>query len=250
MEHKDIFSNRIRELAALSWRRGIAIFSDFLDLYEQDLAQAQKPESLGVTVTRFGGFSSAERCVMGFSPDGPVKGSDFPVDCIQISPTSEKFAQTLSHRDYLGAVLNLGIERQVTGDILVEDKMAYLFCLSKVSDYICEYLEQVSHTKVKAEKITSPERLPSLRFSQKTGSVASVRLDSLLSLAFGQSRSSLVGEIEQGQVFVNGRLITSPAFTPKENDLISVRHKGKFRFDEIGQRSKKGRIYVTISKYE
>ena len=249
MEHKDIFSKRIRELAALSWQRGVVTFSDFLDLHEQDIAHSQKKENAGVTVTGFGGFEGAERCVLGFSPGGELVPEDFPIDCIWITPLSEKFAQLLSHRDYLGAILNLGLDRAVTGDILVEDKNAYLFCLSKVSDFLCENLVQVKHTMVKAEKILSPERLPSPRLIPKTASVASIRLDSLLSLAFGESRSSLVTLISQGQVFVNGRLVTSASFVPVEGDMISVRHKGRFRFEEVGSRSKKGRIYVTISKY-
>ena len=79
--------------------------------------------------------------------------------------------------------------------------------------------------------------------------MASVRLDSLLSLAFGASRSSLAGQIEGGKVFVNGRLVTSESCRLKEGDLISVRGMGRFRLQEIGGQSKKGRSYVTLCKY-
>ena len=82
-----------------------------------------------------------------------------------------------------------------------------------------------------------------------TGTAASVRLDSLLSLAFGASRSSLTGLIEGGKVFVNGRLVTSNGYQPKEGDLVSVRGMGRFRLQGIGGQSKKGRSYVTLLKY-
>ena len=82
-----------------------------------------------------------------------------------------------------------------------------------------------------------------------TGTMASVRLDSLLSLAFKASRSSLTGLIEGGSVFVNGRLVTSNGYQPKEGDLISVRGMGRFRLQGVGGQSKKGRSYVTLLKY-
>ena len=79
--------------------------------------------------------------------------------------------------------------------------------------------------------------------------MASVRLDRLLSLAFGASRSSLSGLIEGAKVYVNGRLITSHGYQPEEGDIISVRGMGKFRYDGCTGRSRKNRLTVTVSKY-
>lgn len=78
---------------------------------------------------------------------------------------------------------------------------------------------------------------------------ASVRLDSLIGLAFQTSRSSMVSSIEGGLVFVNGKLVTSNGYEPKEGDIISVRHKGRFIFDGITRQTKKGRLGVRIRKY-
>ena len=79
--------------------------------------------------------------------------------------------------------------------------------------------------------------------------MASVRLDKLLALAFNASRSSLTGLIEGGKVFVNGKLVTSNGYEPKEGDLVSVRGMGRFRFQGTGGQSKKGREYVTLWRY-
>lgn len=82
-----------------------------------------------------------------------------------------------------------------------------------------------------------------------SGTCASVRLDSLISLAFKTSRSSMVSYIEGGQVFVNGKLITSNGYEPKDGDIISVRGKGRFIFDGVSHQTKKGRCSVRIMRY-
>ena len=81
------------------------------------------------------------------------------------------------------------------------------------------------------------------------GTVSSLRLDSLLSLAFSASRSKLVAYIENGKVFVNGKLITSNGYQIKEDDIISVRGLGRFQFKETLSQTKKGRYYVTLHLY-
>ena len=86
-------------------------------------------------------------------------------------------------------------------------------------------------------------------YKEITGTVASVRLDRLLALAFGVSRSSLTGLIEGGKVFVNGRLVTSNGYEPKEGDLVSVRGMGRFRYAGGGGQSRKGREYVILQRY-
>ena len=116
-------------------------------------------------------------------------------------------------------------------------------------DFIIENLCRIRHTNVLAEVVKKPEELPALEFQTTTGSVASLRLDSILALAFHASRSSLVQNIESGNVFVNGKMITSNGYQLKEGDIISLRGKGKFQFMESGGQSKKGRLFVKINRY-
>ena len=143
----------------------------------------------------------------------------------------------------------LGVDRSVVGDILIEDHTASFFCLHRMTDFFLENLCRVRHTTVVASRIEDPGEFPQPKMTPITGTCASVRLDSLIALAFGTSRSSIVHCIEEGLVFVNGKLITSNGYEPKEGDIISVRKKGRFIFDGVSRRTKKGRLGVRILLY-
>ena len=135
------------------------------------------------------------------------------------------------------------------GDILIEDHTASFFCLHRMTDFFLENLCRVRHTTVVASRIEDPGEFPQPKMTPITGTCASVRLDLLIALAFGTSRSSIVHCIEEGLVFVNGKLITSNGYEPKEGDIISVRKKGRFIFDGVSRRTKKGRLGVRILLY-
>lgn len=249
MEKDEFFLKRIRELANLSYQRDIVIFSDFLNLNEQNMVNSQNLRSLGVKVESFGGYVNAERQMVAFHPDALAFPWEYPIDCLKIRPMAAKFSEPLSHRDYLGALLNLGVDRNVIGDILVQENTAWFFCADKMTDFFLENLCRVRHTNILIEKVENPDELPAPRMETISGTVASVRLDSLISMAFKASRSSVVPYIEGGQVFVNGKLITSNGYEPKEGDIISVRKKGRFVFNGVSRQTKKGRCGVQIMRY-
>ena len=161
----------------------------------------------------------------------------------------KKFAEELSHRDYLGAVLNLGIERSKTGDILVDGNNALIFVHRDMTEVILRELTRVRHTSVRVDEIPVSEISYEPACEEIRGTVASVRLDSLLALAFSSSRTRLTGLIEGAKVYVNGRLVTSNGYQPAEGDIVSVRGMGKFRFESSGSRTRKNRITVVICKY-
>lgn len=162
---------------------------------------------------------------------------------------NKKFSDALSHRDYLGAILNLGIERPKLGDILVEEDRAYVFCKDNMAEFISEELTRVRHTSVLCKQVPMGEFSYTPRTEMIRGTVASVRLDSVLALAFRSSRSSLSGWIEGGKVFVNGRAVLSNGYNLKEGDVVSARGLGKFRYLGMTAQTKKGRCYVDIEKY-
>lgn len=249
MDKNEFFTKRIRELANISFQRDIVTFSDFLNLNERNIVNSLDFRSSGVIVESFGGYDNAERQMVAFHSDALVYPWEYPIDCLRIRPRAAKFSESLTHRDYLGAVLNLGVDRSVVGDILTEEKEAYLFCLSKMTDFFLENLFRIRHTEVMIEKIENLADLPKPKMESISGTCASVRLDSLISLAFQSSRSSMVAFIEGGLVFVNGRLITSNGYEPKEGDIISVRGKGRFLYDGITRQTKKGRYSVRILRY-
>ena len=240
---------RFLELGEQAWQRGTAVYSDFLNLNELNIFQEVRPKLPHLETESFGGYELAERQIAVFRPEAPLFCTEPPIACLRITPLQEKFAEALTHRDYLGAVLNLGLQRSCLGDILVEDRQAYLFCLTRIAPFICDSLTRVRHTTVSVSMVEAADFHYEPRYREITGTVASVRLDRLLSLAFGASRSSLTGLIEGGKVFVNGKLVTSNGYQPREGDLISVRGMGRFRYQGGGGQSKKGREYVTLLRY-
>lgn len=249
MEKDDFFIKRIRELANLSYQRDIVTFSDFLNLNEQNLVKSQASRFPGVVMESFGGYGEAERQMIAFHPEALVFPWEYPICCLKIEPKAVKFSEELSHRDYLGTILGLGVERSVIGDILLREHAAWVFCQEKMADFIVENLCRVRHTTVLASRVENPEELPGPRLAPVSGTCSSVRLDALIAIAFQSSRSSMVSFIEGGQVFVNGRLVTSNGYEPKEGDIISVRGKGRFLFEETSGRTKKGRTSVRLQKY-
>ena len=188
--------------------------------------------------------------MVAFHPDALLFPWEYPITCLKIEPLAAKFSESLTHRDFLGAVLNLGIERSVIGDILVQEHTAWIFCHNKIADYIIENLTRVRHTAMKISKVDNPEHFPTPHFETISGTCASVRLDTLIGLAFQSSRSSMVSFIEGGQVFVNGKLITSNGYEPKDGDIVSVRGKGRFRYEGILGQTKKGRYSIKLSRYQ
>lgn len=249
MDKDEFLLKRIRELANLSYQRDIVTFTDFLNLNEQNMLVSLKLHQMGVEVKLFGGYEHAERQMAAFFPESLGFSWDYPIDCLKIEPKALRFSEELGHRDYLGALLNLGVDRSVVGDILIKDKEAWFFCLHKMSDFFIENFIRVKHTTVLVSRVEQAEEIPEPEFEMINGTCASVRLDALIGLAFQASRSSMVSFIESGLVFVNDKLITSNGYEPKEGDIISVRGKGRFIYDGVSRQTKKGRLGVRIRKY-
>lgn len=254
-----LLESRFLELSRTAYQREIITYSDFLNLNEQNILHTLPKENLYTRYVSFGGYNLAERQMAAFIPDAlylrygkeslSEEEIEYPFTVLSVAPHNRKFSEELSHRDYLGALLNLGIERSKLGDILISDGEALVFTHNDMCDFISEELTRVRHTTVRVSKkeFNGAEYAPN--YEEIRGTVASVRLDSLLPLAFSSSRTKLSGLIEGAKVFVNGRLVTSNGYQVQEGDIISVRGMGKFRYKGAGQRTRKNRIYVVIHKY-
>ena len=248
---KDEFmlQKRLIELSKITYQRGIVTYSDFLNLNELNILHTIPKNELYTTYETFGGYEFSERQMVAFLPDALCYEKNYPISLLKIEPLQKKFSEKLSHRDYLGSILNLGIERCKLGDILVEDDYALLFAHRSMENFLIEEITRIRHTSVfvTSEELQDLSYTPSVK--EISGTVPSLRLDSLLALAFSSSRSKLVTYIETGKVFVNGKLITSNGYQLKENDIISVRGLGRFQYKETLSQTKKGRFYVTIHLY-
>lgn len=237
---------RFSELSGNAEMRGIYLYTDFLNEFEQSalLLSGIKNASL------FGGFANAERKIAIFGSERDCGYSpEPPVSCIKISPLSLKFSDGLSHRDVLGALMNLGIKREALGDIVFFDNGIYVFCVERMAPFIFENLLKIKHTSVKCEKCESLPEGAGGNFSERVIIIASPRLDAIIGGVFNLSRSSSAALVSGKKVFVNGRLCESSSFSPKENDTVSVRGYGKFKWLGAFSETKKGRAKAKIALY-
>lgn len=257
-KEEQLMERRFTELSRLAYQRDIITYSDFLNLNELDILHTLPKDELYSRYLVFGGYDLAERQMAAFLPDAlylrwkespSYEDIPFPFSVLEISPLHPKYAEALTHRDYLGAILNLGIERCKIGDILIEEKKAYLFVQNGLKDFLTDELTRIRHTAVAVKECEKSGFTYVPRYEEIKGTVASVRLDSLLSLAFSSSRTRLSPLIEGAKVFVNGKLVTSNGYAVKEGDIISVRGMGKFSYEGMISKTKKNRIYVMVHKY-
>ena len=248
-KEEQLLAKRLIELSSNAYHRGIVTYSDFLNLNELNILHSIPKVELSCRYETFGGYELSERQMVAFIPDALYCEINYPMVPIKASPLYPKYAEELTHRDYLGAILNLGINRNKVGDILVNEKEAVIFAHASLQKFFLDELTKVRHTLIQTDIIEYDQFSFQPKFEEIKGTVASIRLDSLLALAFPASRSKMTTVIEAARVFVNGRLITSNGYQLHEGDIVSVRQMGKFKYIGMLTKTKKNRIFVTIHKY-
>ena len=249
-KEEQLFRKRIQELADTCFRRDVPVNTDFLNLSEQTVFHSISGMLPPVRFVLSGGFESSERKVLCFLPAYEEELLDPPFDCLRIAPLNRRFAEELNHRDYLGAIMNLGIERSMLGDIVIKDGDAYIFVLKKMSRYLLESLTTIRHTTVTVELAEDSGELLKPEYEEIQGTVSSIRLDSIVALCGRLSRTKAAAYIEAEKVFINGQIASQVSRTVKEGEILSIRGIGKFKFDIAGGQTKKGRTVVTLLKYK
>ena len=249
-DETELLKKRFAELAAKSYNAGIFTFTDFLGLAEQAVFETVKRQLGGVKYTAFGGADGAERIMLRFGDAGDLGYEvPFPITAIAISPKDKRFAEKLTHRDFLGALLNLGIERSCLGDIVIIDNEGYLFCKEGIAEYICSELFRVRRTEVTVRIVDELPEGELYKTEQVTVQVASERLDAVIARVFSLSREDAQNLFAKRLVFASGKEIQSTSYSPKEGEKISVRGHGRFIYCGAVSLSKKGKINVLIEKY-
>lgn len=242
--------NRFHDLADRSYTQGVFTFTGFLGLGEQDAFWQEEPKLKTAGYTVYGGCENADRVMVRFgSAEELGYEVPFPIVCIHIRPLVSKFADDLTHRDFLGALMNLGIDRSTIGDIKVGEKQAYLFCQDTIGEFICENLNKVRHTSVKCAVTESAEDLVQEEPEIVCVQVQSVRVDAVLSKVYNMSREKSLDLFRAGKVFVNGRLCENNARTLKAGDIVNARGYGKFRLEEGTRETRKGKLAIEAAVY-
>lgn len=242
----DILRNRFKELHNRSATRNIYVYSDFLNAYEQALLENE----IRYGYTLYGGYPDAERKIACFGDERELcYEPDPPLTIICISPLSHKFSDDLTHRDFLGSLIGLGIKRETLGDILISNNKGYLICLETIAQFIKDNLTKVKHTSVSCEFCTEipTEDLP--KPTEKMVIVSSLRLDVLISGVYDISRSKSSALIEGEKVFINGKLTKSNSINIENGSMISVRGYGRFRYTEVLGTTRKDRIRILCEVY-
>ena len=245
-DEAQILKNRFKELSTRSQNRNIYTYSDFLNMHEQTLLH----QEIKFGFTLYGGYEDAERKIVCFGNENDFGYSPQPpLAILLVAPLSAKFSDDLTHRDFLGSILGLGIKRETLGDIIISNNKGYVICLDSIAPYIIDNLTKVRHTSVYCEKCDSlpTDALPEP--TEKMVIVSSLRLDGIISAVYNLSRSKSSALIDGERVFINGKLTTNNSIPLKENDIISVRGQGRFRFKEISGDTRKGRIRILCEVY-
>ena len=250
MEAIELLKKRFCELANKSYNSGVYFFTDFLGLAEQAIFAEVKPSIAHVPYTAFGGDAGCERVMIRFGDEESFGYTeDFPIVCIKAEPVSQKFADRLTHRDFLGALLNLGIERSTLGDIPIVDNVGYIFVKKDIAPFIIAELTRVKHTDVKLS-VTSEVPEGKLFMTERRKIQASgERIDAVIAKLFSLSRSEASSLFSKRLVYVNGRLCENSSYCPKRNEVISVRGYGRFIYLGYETTSKKGKLNIEVDLY-
>lgn len=245
-EQDKLFLSRIGDMIRLAGKRG-EIYSSFLNAHECVAAEAELKRLMYDNYCFYGIFENAERkmlCVFKeyFCPEN----SDFPMTCLTFSYRKEN---VLSHRDFLGAIMALRIKRETVGDIVIGDGVAQVAVSDSVKEVIMSDIRKIGSVGVNIfdECGTILEKVQ--EFKEIKGTVASLRLDSVLSLALNMSRSRISGIIKGIGSEVNYFPKYDSSYNLSQGDIISVKGFGKYRLEEVSGITKKGRIHITVFKY-
>lgn len=255
---KDLIQAQARDKKTQSAQNSMITNTQFLDIKQrQSVISIEKENSKEVNTFYYGGFDDAERVVAVFIPkffefddlfeffaENPDEN---PLTVIKIM--KDKFS-TLSHRDYLGSLMGLGIKREMIGDIVVNDSGCYIICMKSISKFIMQNLERIGRGTAKMQEVDFSQICQqNVSVQEMFLSVSSLRLDNIVGSVFNLSRNSANEKILGGIVFVNGEQKLKNDFRVQQNDKIVLRGKGKAVIFEIVGESRKGKIQLKIHRY-
>ena len=243
----------IEDLAHTAFSRGIARYSSFLSDREQELARAALGRAGVQEGWRFeGGWPEAERRVLCLEPE--YSFGECPVCCVQLQCRALPGAALPEHKDYLGSLMGLNLKREALGDILLPENApgtAYVFALEPAAQLICRELCQAGRTELSTRLLEAEEipEFPVPEREKRTATVSSLRLDAVLAAMLHVSRGTAAELIEAGRVEINHLPVEKPHAPVYQDDVFTVRGKGRFRLTALPGKSKKDRSIIEFFQY-
>lgn len=200
---------------------------------------------------RLGGYEDAERRMLVYLPkylgETVLMDADSPVRCLRATFYE---GDSLSHRDFLGALMGAGIARETVGDICVGSGSCDFFVTAEIAPYILQNFTGAGRTKLHLEQIPLSEvSVPKPETKEIRDTLASLRLDSVISAGFRVGRSAAAQYVTSGRAAIDGLPCEKPDKQVDEGAKISVRGLGKIRLRTVNGQTKKGRISVIIDRY-
>lgn len=222
--------------------------SGFLSPFEMEIAEAVAANYEGVKVSFDGGYIGAERQRAAVAHEDFRGSAGFEIAVVKAEWNAE-FVH-LYHRDVLGALMGLGIDRSLLGDLLVGSGTVKILADKKIADYLITNLTQIGSAKVTCSLDELDEIAPREERSKViSATVASLRIDSVAAAGFGISRSRAAADVEADKLKINWQQVKNAAQAVKTGDVISLRGKGRLEVTEIRGQTKKGRIGVSLTRY-
>ncbi|MBO7650354.1 MAG: hypothetical protein J6S79_06395 [Lachnospiraceae bacterium] len=249
MESDEFLKKRFAELADRCYKENRYTFTGFLGIGELASFYSMTRSLPPVSYTFYGGTESAERLMLRFG-DAETFGYEepFPIAYLEVKPLMQKYADDLSHRDILGAVMNLGIVREMVGDIYLKENVAYIICCSTMVEYVCENLTKIKHTSVTCRQIASLPDLVAGEPEELSLAVSSERIDGIVAKGFNLSRNEVNELFRRQLIYLDGRLCENNSRMLKPGEQVTVRGYGRLMFCEITGTSRKGRLYARIER--
>lgn len=242
---------KLLDLAEITLKNRKYKVSEFLDPYGQNIAETIAAHYERLTIETNGGYAGAERVKAAFVDSEFLNyaGSlDFGLEALTVQWDSRYYR--LSHRDVLGALMGLGIKREIMGDIIMAGDQCYIVADTTMAAYIVQNLTEVGQATVSAS-LVSFDSIPVREEKTKEirATVASLRLDAVAASGFGTSRTRMAEDIAASKVKVNWQEARSSSQAVKAGDVISMRGRGRVEVIEVPGQTKKGRYSVVLKRF-
>ncbi len=238
---------RVEDACELSEMRSCPRFVGFLDEHRQAVARAVLHEKGTSRFLFFGGYENAERTILGVFPSFlPPDSALFPLSAIGFH---YRKTASLTHRDFLGALLSTGIKRDKLGDIVCGDGLSVVIADEELAPFLAQTVDKVRAEGVRAEFPFTDTITVRREFREYRDTVASARLDAVVKAALRVSREEAARRIVSGMVSCNHMPCEAVAHIVKEGDTLSVRGEGRFFIAALGPVTKKGRLVIEIHKF-
>ena len=218
--------------------------TDFLDPFEVELAKSVLNRFEDISYSIQGGYNEAERNIIIIYPSYIfIEDIEIPLSSLRISGD----LNSVEHKDYLGSILSLGINRNKIGDILVYPQDGIVIVKEEISSFILYNMEKIKNKNIESS-ITSIEDIkpPKVEYKEIKKFLVSLRIDSIISSTFNLSRKESMNIINAGKVKLNFETIDKPSREVEEEDMISVKGFGRFILSEVEGTSKSGRFICVM----